>query len=89
MMSSRLIELSTGEKQRLCLIRALLHDPRALLLDEPTGPLDGQSATQVETLLKERMAAGVAIMLVTHDPDLADRLARQRYRMQAGRLEAS
>ena len=83
------IELSTGEKQRLSLIRALLHDPRALLLDEPTGPLDGESTTRVETLLKERMAAGVAIMLVTHDPDLADRLANQRYRMQAGQLESS
>lgn len=80
--------LSTGEKQRLSLVRALLPLPAVLLLDEPTGPLDRESAGQVEALLQERMAAGTSIVLVTHDPGQAERLGVQRYRMVAGHLEA-
>ena len=82
-------QLSTGEKQRLALVRALLHDPPVLLLDEPTGPLDENSVIQVETLLRERMAAGTAILLVTHDPRQAERLGVQRYRMTAGHMETA
>ena len=80
-------QLSTGEKQRLSLIRALLPSPPVLLLDEPTGPLDEQSVTRVEALLHERMATGTSILLVTHDPNQAERLGSQHYRMVAGRLE--
>jgi ABC-type sulfate/molybdate transport systems ATPase subunit len=57
-----------------------------LLLDEPTGPLD-EEVTRVETLLRERMAAGISVLLVTHDANQAERLGDQRYRMAAGRLE--
>ncbi len=80
-------QLSTGEKQRLSLVRALLPNPPVLLLDEPTGPLDQDSVTQVEALLEERMAAGTSIVLVTHDPRQAERLGVQRYRMMAGKME--
>lgn len=80
-------ELSTGEKQRLSLIRALLLQPPVLLLDEPTGPLDGDSTAAVETILRERMASGTSVVLVTHNPSQADRLGHQRYRMVARRLE--
>jgi ABC-type lipoprotein export system ATPase subunit len=59
-----------------------------LLLDEPTGPLDEESVTKVEALLRERMAAGTSILLVTHDANQAERLGDQRYRMAAGQLEA-
>ena len=82
-------QLSTGEKQRLALVRALLPNPPVLLLDEPTGPLDEVSVTQVEALLQQRMAGGTAILLVTHDPNQAVRLGHQRYRMMAGHLEAA
>ena len=82
-------QLSTGEKQRLSLIRALLPCPPVLLLDEPTGPLDEQSVGLVEALLQERLATGAAILLVTHDPNQAERLGSQRYRMAAGRFETS
>ena len=82
-------QLSTGEKQRLSLIRALLPDPPVLLLDEPTGPLDEESVAKVETLLRERLAKGAAIVLVTHDPNQAERLASRHYRMAAGRIAAS
>jgi ABC-type iron transport system FetAB ATPase subunit len=80
-------QLSTGEKQRFSLVRALLPSPPVLLLDEPTGPLDEGSVVQVEALLQERMATGTSILLVTHDPNQAERLGSQRYRMVAGHLE--
>jgi putative ABC transport system ATP-binding protein len=82
-------QLSTGEKQRLALVRALLLNPAVLLLDEPTGPLDQESVARVEALLHERMAAGIAVLLVTHDTSQAERLALHRYGMRAGRLEAA
>jgi ABC-type iron transport system FetAB ATPase subunit len=62
-------QLSTGEKQRLALMRAMLPNPPVLLLDEPTGPLDEASVARVETLLQERMASGMSILMVTHDPN--------------------
>jgi ABC-type iron transport system FetAB ATPase subunit len=80
-------QLSTGEKQRLSLIRALLPGPPMLLLDEPTGPLDEESVTRVEALLHERMAAGTSIVLVTHDPGQAERLGARLYRMMERHLE--
>src|ERR1700682_2094875 len=66
--------LSTGEKQRLSLVRALLQSPPVLLLDEPTGPLDEESVAKVEALLRERMAGGTSILLVTHAPTQAEPL---------------
>jgi len=88
LLDASIARLSTGEKQRLALVRALLLYPPVLLLDEPTGPLDGESVTRVEGLLRERMAAGISVLLVTHDASQAERLGDQRYRMAAGRLEA-
>ena len=80
-------QLSTGEKQRFSLVRALLPSPPVLLLDEPTGPLDEESVARVEALLRERKATGTSILLVTHDPNQAERLGDQRYRMVAGQLQ--
>jgi putative ABC transport system ATP-binding protein len=80
-------QLSTGEKQRFSLIRALLPSPPVLLLDEPTGPLDEESVALVEALLRERLAAGTSIVLVTHDPNQAQRLGDQHYRIAAGQME--
>lgn len=81
--------LSTGERQRLSMIRALVVGSPALLLDEPTSALDGDGVARIEEILRERMAAGLALILVTHDPAQAVRLAGQRYVMSAGRLEAA
>jgi putative ABC transport system ATP-binding protein len=88
LLDAAVARLSTGEKQRLSLVRALLSAPPVLLLDEPTGPLDEESVVRVETLLRERMAAGTAILLVTHDPKQAERMGVQRFRMTAGRMQA-
>jgi putative ABC transport system ATP-binding protein len=87
LLDAPIAQLSTGEKQRFALARALLPGPPVLLLDEPTGPLDEESVVRVETLLRQRMATGTSILLVTHDPNQAERLGNQRYRMVARQLE--
>ena len=79
--------LSTGERQRLALLRAILGKPRVYLLDEPTSGLDIDNRGQVEELLREQLGAGCAIVLVTHDADLAQRLASRRFTMEAGCLQ--
>jgi ABC-type iron transport system FetAB ATPase subunit len=81
--------LSTGERQRLALVRALLLDSPVLLLDEPTGPLDEDSTALVENMLRERMAAGTSILLVTHSHAQADRMAGDRMVMRDFRLMAA
>ncbi|MDB5956522.1 ABC transporter ATP-binding protein [Ramlibacter sp.] len=79
--------LSTGERQRLALLRALHPGNRVLLLDEPTSGLDEQSRSQVEQLLRQLLDQGTAILLVTHDGALAQRMASERFEMRKGRLE--
>lgn len=86
LLESPIVRLSTGERQRLALIRALALNPPALLLDEPTGPLDQDSTARVEELLRERLAAGTTIVIVTHSPEQAGRLGRQQFRMEQRRL---
>jgi putative ABC transport system ATP-binding protein len=64
-------ELSGGEVARAGLAVALANDPDLLLCDEPTGELDGASAQRVLTLLRERAAAGTAVIVVTHSDAVA------------------
>jgi ABC-type iron transport system FetAB ATPase subunit len=74
-MDKNAADLSGGEQQRICLIRALLTGPKVLLLDEPTGSLDEHSEGTVEDLLREEARQrGMAAVVVTHDKRLADRL---------------
>lgn len=70
-------QLSGGEQQRLAIVRALIHGPRLLLADEPTGNLDERTGGRVLDLLLElvRSAAATAL-LVTHDPRIAERCDR-------------
>lgn len=67
--------LSSGERCRLALVRALAHEPEMLLLDEPTSALDPDSTAAVERLLQDRCAEGLGVLLVTHDPGQPARLA--------------
>jgi ABC-type iron transport system FetAB ATPase subunit len=78
--------LSSGERQRLALARALVLRPKALLLDEPTASLDADATRRVEALLGQELDRGVAILLVTHDPAQADRLATRIQGFDKGRL---
>ncbi|HUH87929.1 MAG TPA: ATP-binding cassette domain-containing protein [Pusillimonas sp.] len=78
--------LSTGERQRLALLRALGPANRVLLLDEPTSALDPHSVAMVETLLRARMDAGTAIVLVTHDVDQARRMGTRHVHLDDGNI---
>ncbi len=77
--------LSTGEKQRLSLIRTLIQKPRVLLLDEPTSALDDDSRTRVEELIRSRVADGVSLVIVTHDRLQAERLGARIFNLKDGR----
>jgi ABC-type lipoprotein export system ATPase subunit len=81
-------QLSTGERQRTALARALLHGPKLLLADEPTGNLDRENAEAVLGYLKEFTGHGGAVLLVTHD-DHAVSYADEVVRLRDGRLVTS
>jgi ABC-type lipoprotein export system ATPase subunit len=81
-------ELSGGEQQRTAVARALVHRPRVLLADEPTGNLDSATGAEVLRVLDElRRAERTALLLVTHDDNVAT-LADRVVRMRDGRVDA-
>ncbi len=69
-------QLSGGQQQRVAIARAIAGDPAFLLADEPTGNLDSLMARQVMDLLEQINETGTTIILVTHDPELAQRAQR-------------
>jgi putative ABC transport system ATP-binding protein len=78
--------LSVGEQQRAMLARALVQEPRVLLLDEPTSALDEAARSAVEeTLLRLRRELEISLVVVTHDPAQARRLGEWVVRVEAGR----
>ena len=78
-------QLSGGEQQRVAIARAIVNRPEVLLADEPTGELDEATGSSIAQLLERLNADGTAIVLVTHNPELAAR-ARQPLHMRDGRL---
>lgn len=78
--------LSGGEQQRACLARTLATHPETLLMDEPTSSLDADATRALERLIAAEAARGVAIVLVSHDPQQVDRLADARIALAAGRV---
>ncbi len=82
----RVSELSRGLVQRTAIARALIHDPRVLLLDEPFTGLDRMSAEELRELLSEEAAEGRAAVLVTHNVEEGAELATHIAFMRAGRF---
>lgn len=88
-MGWQVARLSTGERQRLALLRLLANRPAALLLDEPTASLDLDNVERAERLLADyRLETGAPALWVSHDPAQASRVANRRVLMrEGGRLE--
>ena len=78
-MSFKPTQLSGGQKQRVAIARAIVNQPKLLLADEPTGALDTKSGDQVMELFSALNAEGVTIVMITHEPDIANCAKRVMY----------
>lgn len=78
-------ELSGGQRQRVAIARALINQPRVVLADEPTGNLDSSTSDAIMDLLKELNDDGQTIVMVTHEPDIAE-FARRQILMMDGKI---
>jgi putative ABC transport system ATP-binding protein len=78
-------ELSGGQRQRVAIARSLINDPRVLLADEPTGNLDSSTSDSIMELLQELNADGQTIVMVTHEPEIAD-IAKRQIIMRDGKI---
>ena len=85
-MQHRPSELSGGEQQRASIARSLVNRPSLLLADEPTGNLDSKTGEEVMRFLEEFHAAGMTVLLVTHERALAERYAKRLLTLADGHL---
>jgi putative ABC transport system ATP-binding protein len=69
-------QMSGGQQQRVAIARALVNQPRVILADEPTGNLDSRTSVEVMALFQELGAGGITVLVVTHEPDIAQYAGR-------------
>ena len=79
-------QMSGGQQQRVAIARALVTRPKVILADEPTGNLDSETSIEVMTLFQDLWSAGITILLVTHEPDIAG-FAGRVISMKDGRVQ--
>jgi cell division transport system ATP-binding protein len=79
-------QLSGGEKQRLAIARALVHNPRLIIADEPTGNLDEENIRGIVHLLKTLHEEGATVLLTTHDPLVKELVGGRSMSLSAGRI---
>ncbi len=79
---------STGERQRLAFLRALVREPELMILDEPTSALDAETKRRVEDVILSERRNGRTFLIITHDPAQAARLGDLFWRLEKGRLQS-
>jgi cell division transport system ATP-binding protein len=79
-------QLSGGEQQRVSIARALIHHPKILLADEPTGNLDTVNTREIIELLKKINQLGTTVLLVTHNKDIVNLLKKRVITMDGGKI---
>ena len=80
------LQLSSGEQQRVGIARAVVHTPRILLADEPTGNLDPQLSAEIMRLFSEFSDLGVTVLVATHDSGLVAAMGKRQLMLSHGRL---
>ncbi len=79
-------ELSGGEQQRAAIARALVHGPRLFIADEPTGNLDPETAWDIVQILARINAAGVTVLMATHNREIVDSMRRRVVALERGQI---
>ena len=79
-------QLSGGEQQRVALARALVHSPKLVIADEPTGNIDPELSVEIMELLKAINSVGTTVVVVTHEHELAYKYAKRIIEIRDGRV---